>query len=187
MLSTHLILYLPLLLLHSIFPSVRVFSHESALHIRWPKYWSFSFSITPSNEYRHVKKKKKDVNISNTSFVTIMGYDKTLSSKKVRSTQVYNMDGPILAYLVCELQTLGLSPSHSLNETTSSFHKEWGSSLTDPFELGLMRESPWSKSCPFSLYLVSQAALEMCDLCFPLQTIKPHSRSTILTSLRAYF
>ena len=41
----------PLLLLPSIFPSIRVFSDESALHIRWPKYWSFSFSISPSNEY----------------------------------------------------------------------------------------------------------------------------------------
>ena len=41
----------PLLLLHSIFPSIRVFSSESALHIRWPKYWSFSFSISPSSEY----------------------------------------------------------------------------------------------------------------------------------------
>ena len=41
----------PILLLPSIFPSVRVFSNESVLHIRWPKYWSFSFSISPSNEY----------------------------------------------------------------------------------------------------------------------------------------
>ena len=49
--SNHLILYHPLLLLPSIFPSIRVFSNESTLHIRWPKYWSFSFSITPSNEY----------------------------------------------------------------------------------------------------------------------------------------
>ena len=47
----HLILRRPLLLLPSIFPSIRVFSNESALHIRWPKYWSFSFSISPSNEY----------------------------------------------------------------------------------------------------------------------------------------
>ena len=47
----HLILCHPLLLLPSIFPSIRVFSNESALHIRWPKYWSFSFSISPSNEY----------------------------------------------------------------------------------------------------------------------------------------
>ena len=47
----HLILYNPLLLPPSIFPSIRVFSHESVLHISWPKYWSFSFRISPSNEY----------------------------------------------------------------------------------------------------------------------------------------
>ena len=47
----HLILCHPLLLLPSIFPSIRVFSSESALHIRWPKYWSFSFSISPSSDY----------------------------------------------------------------------------------------------------------------------------------------
>ena len=49
--SNHLILSRPLLLLPSIFPSIRVFSNESVLHIRWPKYWSFSFSISPSNEH----------------------------------------------------------------------------------------------------------------------------------------
>ena len=49
--SNHLILCRPLLLLPSIFPSIRVFSNESVLHIRWPKYWSFSFNIGPSNEY----------------------------------------------------------------------------------------------------------------------------------------
>ena len=49
--SNHLILYRPLLLPPSIFPSIRVFSNESALRIRWPKYWSFSFSISPSNDY----------------------------------------------------------------------------------------------------------------------------------------
>ena len=49
--SNHLILCHPLLLLPSIFPSIRVSSNESALHIGWPKYWSFSFSISPSNEY----------------------------------------------------------------------------------------------------------------------------------------
>ena len=47
----HLILYHPLLLPYPIFPSIRVFSKESALRIRWPKYWSFSFNISPSNEY----------------------------------------------------------------------------------------------------------------------------------------
>jgi len=49
--SNHLILCHPLLLLPSIFASIRVFSNESVLRIRWPKYWSFSFSISPSNEY----------------------------------------------------------------------------------------------------------------------------------------
>ena len=51
MLSNHLILCRPLLLLPSIFPSIKVFSSESPLRIQWPKHWSFSFSISPSNEY----------------------------------------------------------------------------------------------------------------------------------------
>ena len=50
-LSNHFSLSYPLLLPPSIFPSIRIFSNESALHIRWPKYWSFSFSISPSNEH----------------------------------------------------------------------------------------------------------------------------------------
>ena len=49
--SSHLILCHPLLLPPSIFPSIRIYSNESALHIRWPKYWSFSFNISPSNKY----------------------------------------------------------------------------------------------------------------------------------------
>ena len=51
MLSNHLILCCPILLLPSVFPRIRVFSNESVPHIRWPKYWCFSFSISPSNEY----------------------------------------------------------------------------------------------------------------------------------------
>ena len=51
MLSNHLILYRPLLLLTSIIPSIRVFSKELTLHIRWPKYWRFSFIVSPPNEY----------------------------------------------------------------------------------------------------------------------------------------
>ena len=50
--SNHLILCHPLLLLPSIFPSIKVFSNESALHIRWPKYWSFSFNISPTKEHQ---------------------------------------------------------------------------------------------------------------------------------------
>ena len=54
--SNHLILCRPLLLQPSIFPSIRVFSNESVLHIGWPEYWSFSFSISPSNEYSNESK-----------------------------------------------------------------------------------------------------------------------------------
>ena len=52
--SNHLILCRPLLLLPSIFPSIRVFSKESVLHIRWPKYWNFGFSVSPSSEHSGV-------------------------------------------------------------------------------------------------------------------------------------
>ena len=52
--SNHLILCRPLLLLPSVFPSIRVFSNELALHVRWPEYWSFSFSICPSSEYSYL-------------------------------------------------------------------------------------------------------------------------------------
>ena len=58
--SNHLFLYCPLLLLASIFPSIRVFSNESVLHIRWPKDWRFSFSISPSNEYSWLIAFRKD-------------------------------------------------------------------------------------------------------------------------------
>ena len=56
----HLILCHPLLLLPSIFPSIRVFSNEWAVHIRWPKYWSFSFNISPSNEYQGLISSRMD-------------------------------------------------------------------------------------------------------------------------------
>ena len=58
--SNHLILCRPLLLLPSIFPSIRVFSNESVLHNRWPKYWNFSFSISPSNEYSRLNSSRMD-------------------------------------------------------------------------------------------------------------------------------
>ena len=59
--SNHLILYHPLLLLPSLFPSIRVFSNESPLHIRWPKYWSFSFSISPYNEHPRLISFRRDL------------------------------------------------------------------------------------------------------------------------------
>ena len=70
----HLILCHPLLLLPSVFPSIRVFSNESALHIRWPKYWSFSFSISPSSEYSGVISFRTDC----LDFLSVQGTLKSL-------------------------------------------------------------------------------------------------------------
>ena len=63
--SKHLILCCPLLLQPSIIPSIRVFSNELALHIRWPKYWSFSFSISPSSEYSGLISSRMDSSVLN--------------------------------------------------------------------------------------------------------------------------
>ena len=71
--SNHLILYHPLLLLSSIFPSIRVFSNESALHIRWPNYWSFSFNISPSNEHPGLISFRMD-------WLDLLGVQRTLKS-----------------------------------------------------------------------------------------------------------
>ena len=77
--SNHLILCRPLLLLPSIFPSIRVFSNESALHIRWPKYWSFSFSISPFNEYSGM--------ISFRKILQSKGFSRVFSSTTVQKHQ----------------------------------------------------------------------------------------------------
>ena len=76
--SNHFILCCPLLLPPSIFPSIRVFSNESALRIRWPKYWSFSFSISPSNDWSKIICSRKNemymtINESNCSLPAIQG------------------------------------------------------------------------------------------------------------------
>ena len=95
--SNHLILCHPLLLLPSIFPSIRVFSNESALHIRWPKYWSFSFSISSSNEYLGLISFRMDW----LDFLAVQGTLKSLlqrhnskASTLLFSTQLYLSNAP---------------------------------------------------------------------------------------------
>ena len=86
--SNHLILCHPLLLLPSIFPSIRVFSNELALHIRWPKYWSFSFHISPSNEYSGL------ISFRLTSLILLLskGLSKVFSSTTVRKHQFFKLE-----------------------------------------------------------------------------------------------
>ena len=94
--SNHLILCRPLLLLTSIFPSIRVFSNESALHIRRPKYWSFSFNISPSNEHPGLISFRMDW----LDRLAVQGSLKSLiqhhSSKSINSSELSFLYNPIL-------------------------------------------------------------------------------------------
>ena len=87
--SNHLVLCHPLLFLPSIFPRIRVFSNELALHIRWPKYWSLSFSISPSNEYSGLISFRMD-------WLDLLAVQGTLKSL----LQHYNCKAPILQHSV---------------------------------------------------------------------------------------
>ena len=86
MLFNHLILCHPLLLLPSVFPSIRVFSNVSAAHTRWPKYWSFSFSISPSNEFSRLISFRIDCLISLLS----KGFSKVFSSTTIQKHQLFS-------------------------------------------------------------------------------------------------
>ena len=86
--SNHLILCHPLLLLPSIFPNIRVFSNESALQIRWPKYWSFSFIINPSNEY------SKLISLGLTGLISLQskGLSRVFSNNTVQKHQFFGAE-----------------------------------------------------------------------------------------------
>ena len=90
--SNHLILCRPLLLLPSIFPSIRVFCSESVLHIRWPKYWSFSFSISPSNEYLALISSRIDW----LDLLAVQGIFKSPQFKSISSSALSLLYGPTL-------------------------------------------------------------------------------------------
>ena len=90
--SSHLILYRPLLLLPSIFPSITVFSNESVLRIRWPKYWSFSFSISPSNEYSGLTSLRID-------WLDLLAVQGKSLSRVSSKTTVQSIDSSALSFL----------------------------------------------------------------------------------------
>ncbi|KAB0376028.1 hypothetical protein FD755_012671 [Muntiacus reevesi] len=94
--SSHLILCCPFLLLHPIPPSIRVFSNESTLHMRWPKYWSFSFSIKPSNEHPGLISFRMDW----LDLLAVQGTVKSLlqhhSSKSINSSALSFLHSPTL-------------------------------------------------------------------------------------------
>ena len=99
--SNPLILSRPLLLLSSIFPNIRVFSTESALHIRWPKYWSFSFNISPSNEhfqiFKLVLEKAEELEIKLPTFAG--SSKKQESSRKTSISALLTMPSPLSVWI----------------------------------------------------------------------------------------
>ena len=90
--SNHLILRRPLLLPPSIFPSIRVFSYESTLRIRWPKYWSFSFSISPSNEYSGLISFRMD-------WLALLAVQGTLNQESSPTPQFKSINSSALSFL----------------------------------------------------------------------------------------
>ena len=111
--SNHLILCRPLLLLHSIFPSIRVFSNESVLHIRWPKYWSFSFNIIPSNEYSGLISFRMD-------WLDLLAVQGTLKSL----LQHHSSKAPIIwcsAFFIVQLSHPYMTPGKTLAWTRWTF------------------------------------------------------------------
>ena len=99
--SNHLILCHPLLLPPSIFPSIRVFSDESVLHIKWPKYWSFSFNISPSNEYSGLISFKIDW----FHLLVVQGTLKSLSNTTVQKHQFFGTQPSSQSNSIHELES----------------------------------------------------------------------------------
>ena len=103
MLSNHLVLCRPLLLPPSVFPSIRVFSNESVLHIRWPKYWSFSFSISPSNEYSGLTSFRIDW----LDLLAVQGTLKSLLQHHSSKASILRCSAFFIAQLSCPYMTTG--------------------------------------------------------------------------------
>ena len=115
----HHILCHPLLLLPSIFPSMRVFSSESVLHIRWPKYWSFSFSISPSNEYSGLISFRIDW----FGLLAVQGPLKSLLQQQSSEASIFRLSAFFIVILSCPYMTTG---------KTIGIHRTVQRSLNDP-------------------------------------------------------
>ena len=110
--SNHLIFCSPLVLLPSVFPSIRVFSSESILHIRWPKYWSFSFSISPSNEHSGLISFRLD-------WLDLLAVQGTQESSPI--SQFKSINSLVLSFLYCP--------------TLTSIHDHWKNHSLDQMDL----------------------------------------------------
>ena len=132
MLSSHLTLCCPLLFLPSMFPSIRVFSNESILYIRWPKYWSFSISISPSNEYSRLTSFRID-------WLDLLAVQETLKSLLYH----YNSKASVLqcsAFFTAQLTSV-----HDYwKELCLTLCDPWTVAHQAPLSMGFSRQEYWS-------------------------------------------
>ena len=145
--SNHYILCHPLLLLPSIFPSIRVFSNESALRIRWPKYWSFSFNISPFSEHPGLISFRMDW----LDLLAVQGTLKSLLQHHSSKASIL----PILQFwvfiLVIKFLNLIFQAHLTLNIPTGNWHNTWGRhvSIAQTKHKGLLQARLGSRELPY--------------------------------------
>ena len=165
--SNHLILCCPLLL-PSIFPSIRVFSKESVLHIRWPKYWSFSFSISPSNEYSGLISFRMD-------WLDLLAAQGTLKSL----LQHHSSKASILrcsAFFIVQLSHPYMTTGKSIALTRQTFVGKVMSLLFNMLSRLVITFLPrskcllisWLQSCIRSDFGAQKSKVSHCSHCFPI-------------------
>ena len=141
--SNHIILCHPLLLLPSIFPSIRVFSNESALRIRWPKYWSFSFNISPSKEHPGLISFRMDW----LDLLTVQGTLKSLLQHHSSKASILWH----LAFCIVQLSHLYMTTGKTIALTRGIFVGKVMSLLFNSFSRVQLFVTPWTVACHASL------------------------------------
>ena len=165
--SNHLILCCPLLLLPSIFPSIRVFSNESALHIKWPKYWTFSLSIIPSNEHPGLISFRID-------WLDLLAVQGTLKSL----LQHHSSKASILrhsAFFIVQLSRPYMTTGKTITLTTQTFVDKIMSLLFNTLSRLVITFLPRSKclliswlQSPSAVILKLRKIVSHCFHCFPI-------------------
>ena len=165
--SNHLILCHPLLLLPSIFPSIRVFSNESVLRIKWPKYWSFNFSISPSNEYSGLISFRIDW----LDLLAVQGTLKSLLQHHSSKTSIFQR----LAFFIVQLSHLYMTTGKTIALTRRTFVGKVTSLLFNMLSRLVIAFLPRSKHLNFmaavticSDFEVQENKVSHCFHCFPV-------------------
>ena len=159
--SNHLILCHPLLLLPSIFPNIRVFSNESVLHIRWPKYLSFSFSISPSNEYSELISFRMDW----LDLLAVQGTLKSLVQHLISKASILRHS----AFFVVQLSRPYMTTGKTIALTTQTFVGKVMSPLFNMLSSLVITSSRDQVSCNFmSASAVILEPKKIVSHCFPV-------------------